>query len=32
MMNRNEAEVKLKKLFGFDKFHDAQWTIIENIL
>jgi ATP-dependent DNA helicase RecQ len=31
-MNRNEAEVKLKKLFGFDKFNDAQWSIIEKIL
>lgn len=31
-MNRDDAEVKLKKLFGFDKFHDAQWSIIEKIL
>lgn len=31
-MSRDEAEVKLKKLFGFDRFHDAQWTIIEKIL
>jgi len=31
-MNRNEAEAKLKKLFGFNKFYDSQWAIIEKIL
>jgi len=31
-MNRDEAEIKLKKLFGFNKFYDSQWAIIEKIL
>jgi len=31
-MNRFEAEIKLKKLFGFEKFYDSQWAIIEKIL
>ena len=24
-MNRQEAEQKLKEIFGFAHFHDAQW-------
>ncbi len=28
-MNRQEAEQKLKQLFGFDKFYDEQWETID---
>ncbi len=31
-MTRNEAEIKLKRIFGFDKFYDEQWTTIEKLL
>jgi ATP-dependent DNA helicase RecQ len=31
-MNRNEAEQKLKQLFGFDRFYDNQWKTIEHTL
>lgn len=31
-MNRQEAEQKLKEIFGFTHFHDAQWAAIEKIL
>ena len=28
-MTRNEAELKLKKIFGFDEFYDEQWETID---
>lgn len=31
-MTRNESEIKLKKIFGFDKFYDEQWETIEKLL
>lgn len=31
-MNRKEAELKLKQIFGFDIFHDDQWKTIDRIL
>jgi ATP-dependent DNA helicase RecQ len=31
-MNRQEAEVKLKQIFGFDNFFDDQWKTIDRIL
>jgi len=31
-MNRQQAEQKLKSIFGFDQFHDNQWIVIEKIL
>ena len=31
-MNRQEAEIKLKRIFGLDKFYDEQWRAIERIL
>ena len=31
-MTRNEAEKKLKKIFGFDKFYDEQWETIDMLL
>ena len=31
-MNRQEAEQKLKEIFGFAHFYDAQWAAIEKIL
>ena len=31
-MNRDLAEEKLKKLFGFEKFHDLQWEVIEKLI
>lgn len=31
-MNHQEAEQKLKEIFGFSHFHDAQWAAIEKIL
>lgn len=31
-MNREEAEVKLKQIFGFEIFFDDQWKTIERIL
>ncbi|NOQ24868.1 MAG: RecQ family ATP-dependent DNA helicase [Bacteroidales bacterium] len=31
-MTRNEAELKLKETFGFDKFYDEQWETIEKLL
>jgi ATP-dependent DNA helicase RecQ len=31
-MTRKEAENKLKKIFGFDRFYDTQWDAIEKIL
>jgi len=30
-MNRQEAEIKLKQVFGFDNFFDDQWEAIERI-
>jgi len=30
-MNRQEAELKLKQIFGFDKFFDDQWKTIDRI-
>ena len=30
-INRQEAEIQLKKLFGFKQFHDLQWQVIENL-
>lgn len=32
IMTRQEAEIKLKMLFGLDHFYDEQWTAIERIL
>ncbi len=31
-MNREEAEIKLKKIFGIDHFYDEQWEAIRRIL
>lgn len=31
-MNRQEAEIKLKQIFGFDHFFDDQWKTIDRIL
>lgn len=31
-MTRIEAEIKLKEIFGFDKFYDEQWETIEKLL
>lgn len=31
-MKRKELEIRLKKIFGFDKFHDDQWITIERLL
>lgn len=31
-MERKEAEIKLKKIFGFDSFYDTQWLVIEKLL
>jgi len=31
-MNRHEAEIKLKQIFGFDNFFDDQWKTIDRIL
>lgn len=31
-MNRQEAEVKLKNIFGFDNFFDDQWKAIDRVL
>lgn len=31
-MNRQEAEIKLKKIFGFDNFFDDQWKTIDRVL
>jgi len=31
-MNRREYEIKLKSIFGFDKFYDDQWMTIERLL
>ena len=28
-MNRQQAEIELKRTFGFDKFYDEQWEIID---
>jgi len=30
-MNRAEAELKLKQIFGIDRFYDEQWTAIDKI-
>jgi superfamily II DNA helicase RecQ len=32
MMTRTEAEIKLKKRFGIEKFYDSQWNVIEKLL
>ncbi len=32
MMTREQAELKLKKVFGISKFYDEQWSAIERIL
>jgi ATP-dependent DNA helicase RecQ len=31
-MTRQQAEQELKSIFGFNQFHDNQWTVIEKIL
>jgi ATP-dependent DNA helicase RecQ len=31
-MTRTQAEIQLQKLFGFPRFHDLQWQVIENLL
>ncbi|WP_448518042.1 RecQ family ATP-dependent DNA helicase [Rhodoflexus sp.] len=31
-MTRQQAEQKLKSVFGFDQFYDNQWAVIEKIL
>lgn len=31
-MTRQQAEQKLKSTFGFNEFHDNQWTVIDKIL
>ncbi len=31
-MNRQQAELHLRRLFGFNKFYDLQWQVIENLL
>ncbi|SDA96035.1 ATP-dependent DNA helicase RecQ [Algoriphagus alkaliphilus] len=31
-MNRQLAEIQLKKLFGFPHFHDLQWQVIDKLL
>ncbi len=31
-MTRSEAEINLKRIFGFDHFYDEQWRSIERIL
>ena len=31
-LTRHEAEIKLKRIFGFDYFYDEQWRAIERIL
>ena len=28
-MNRQQAEIKLKQFFGFDRFYDQQWETID---
>jgi len=30
-MNRQEAEIKLKQIFGFDNFFDDQWKISDEL-
>lgn len=30
-MTRQQAEQRLKSIFGFDQFHDNQWTVVENV-
>lgn len=31
-MNRQQAEIKLKNTFGFDRFHEEQWETIDLLL
>jgi ATP-dependent DNA helicase RecQ len=31
-MTRQDAEIQLQKLFGFEQFHDLQWQVIENLI
>ncbi len=31
-MTRQQAEIQLRKLFGFNQFYDLQWLVIENLL
>lgn len=31
-MNRRDAEIKLKEIFGFDGFYEEQWSAIEKLL
>ena len=31
-MQRQEAEIQLYRLFGFKRFYDLQWQVIENLL
>jgi len=31
-MTRSEAELKLKTIFGFEKFYDEQWQTIDMLL
>ncbi len=28
-MNRQQAEIKLKQIFGFNRFYDEQWETID---
>ena len=30
-MNRQQAEIKLKRVFGFDRFYDEQWDTIDQL-
>ena len=32
IMERREAEKKLKQIFGFDSFFENQWRVVEKIL
>ena len=32
IITREEAEIRLKSIFGLDHFYDEQWTAIERIL
>lgn len=31
-MNRQQAEQQLQRIFGFERFHDLQWEVIDKIL
>ena len=32
IMTRQEAEIRLERVFGFDHFYDEQWRAVERIL